>query len=73
LSFYRLRFLGKVLIVERASKITKNGQDETTKGKASASKPMQSDVSIKQNELKSGSEPIAPTLGVDYPFPPHLE
>ncbi|KAF3322574.1 U11/U12 small nuclear ribonucleoprotein [Carex littledalei] len=69
----RLRFLGKVLIVERACKISKIGQDETTKEISSASIPMQNKTSINQNKLAAGSEPIAPTLGVDYPFPPHLE
>ncbi|XP_078160479.1 RNA-binding (RRM/RBD/RNP motifs) family protein isoform X2 [Carex rostrata] len=69
----RLRFLGKVLIVERACKNSKIGQDETTKEILSGSNPMQNKASINQNKLAAGSEPIAPTLGVDYPFPPHLE
>ncbi|XWS57821.1 hypothetical protein CRYUN_Cryun09bG0206500 [Craigia yunnanensis] len=79
-----LRFLGKVLLVERASKPTEDN------------KPLQTGVQLAKNfpqsaylvrdanltrDLNQGSrsgstpasEPIAPRLGVDYPFPPHLE
>lgn len=66
-----LRFLGKVLSVERAN------------NKSSGEKKPQLIGSVKDANLSrstnedSGStlasEPIAPRLGVEYPFPPHLE
>lgn len=76
----RLRFLGKVLSVERASKVngdTKQQENETdTKKDATLS----SDASVTKgstDNYKGGylhsREPIAEKLGVDYPFPPHLE
>ncbi|KAK0598958.1 hypothetical protein LWI29_001080 [Acer saccharum] len=72
-----LRFLGKVLKVERASKVNEN-----TKPKYSEAQPIsvmkEATVNRDHSEgLKPGSLPsseaIAPRLGVDYPFPPHLE
>ncbi|KAJ4793229.1 hypothetical protein LUZ62_044475 [Rhynchospora pubera] len=69
----RLSFLGKVLAVERASQINKKAQDEKSEEILSGSKPVQNEASINQKKLTSGPEPIAPTLGIDYPFPPHLE
>uniref|UniRef100_A0A5B7CBE0 Putative RNA-binding family protein isoform 1 n=1 Tax=Davidia involucrata TaxID=16924 RepID=A0A5B7CBE0_DAVIN len=76
-----LQFLGKVLSVERASKPTENNkhqQSEAQLGKHSTSS--MKDATVKKN-LSEGpklgsfpaSEPIAERLGVDYPFPPHLE
>ncbi|KAF3441231.1 hypothetical protein FNV43_RR15144 [Rhamnella rubrinervis] len=86
-----LRFLGKVLKVDRASKL---GQDnnklqhdyhEAPFGKDSLLPTSTSSLAINATVSKdtavqvskSGSlpapEPIAPKLGVDYPFPPHLE
>lgn len=77
----RLRFLGKVLSVERASKPTegdKHQQSEPQLGKDSSFS--MKDVPIGKDltpgaKLASlpGTEPIAERLGVDYPFPPHLE
>lgn len=82
-----LRFLGKVLKVEKASK-TPNDDNNTTQigtheaklrkdlisptSAASFSK----DIGVEQvSRLGShpAAEPVAPRLGVDYPFPPHLE
>ncbi|KAK3197955.1 hypothetical protein Dsin_021370 [Dipteronia sinensis] len=72
-----LRFLGKVLKVERASKVNEN-----TKPNYSEAQPIsvmkEATVNRDHSEgLKPGSLPsseaIAPRLGVDYPFPPHLE
>ncbi|XP_027349866.1 U11/U12 small nuclear ribonucleoprotein 65 kDa protein isoform X1 [Abrus precatorius] len=73
-----LRFLGKVLLAERANNPIENG------GKSSG--PKDSKTSVVKNETvtkpidgdtKSGGhpipQPIADRLGVDYPFPPHLE
>ncbi|XP_059647288.1 U11/U12 small nuclear ribonucleoprotein 65 kDa protein isoform X2 [Cornus florida] len=76
-----LRFLGKVLSVERASKPTESNerqQSEHQSGKHSTSLMKDSTMS---KDLGVGtklgsvtvSEPIAKRLGVDYPFPPHLE
>lgn len=77
----RLRFLGKVLSAERASNPTENGEkssgDQLGKDpktsmlmNANVTKPIDGDT-------KSGAlpipEPIADRLGVNYPFPPHLE
>ncbi|XP_057967249.1 U11/U12 small nuclear ribonucleoprotein 65 kDa protein [Malania oleifera] len=79
-----LRFLGKVLSVEKTSKpicVNKNQQGEAPDRKDFAPPTtllkhgtVTKDVS---ESSKSGSlpgrEPIAERLGVDYPFPPHLE
>ncbi|XP_026412903.1 U11/U12 small nuclear ribonucleoprotein 65 kDa protein-like [Papaver somniferum] len=81
----KLRFLGKVLSVERANKPTlgnKNPQNETQFGKDSSISPgsLLKDVNLTGNVTKGASlgslpigEPIAARLGVEYPFPPHLE
>ncbi|RZC83350.1 hypothetical protein C5167_046134 [Papaver somniferum] len=81
----KLRFLGKVLSVERANKPTlgnKNPQNETQFGKDSSISPasLLKDVNLTGNVTKGASlgslptgEPIAARFGVEYPFPPHLE
>ncbi|KAK3011833.1 hypothetical protein RJ639_010827 [Escallonia herrerae] len=73
-----LRFLGKVLSVERASKPTedsKNRQSEPQLGKETTSLLNNAAAGIdggsKLQSLPAG-ESIAERLGVDYPFPPHL-
>lgn len=76
-----LRFLGKVLSAERASNPTETGEKSTGAQLGNDSK-----TSVAKNanvtkpndgDMKSGGlpipEPIAERLGVDYPFPPHLE
>ncbi|KAJ8762756.1 hypothetical protein K2173_017571 [Erythroxylum novogranatense] len=73
-----LRFLGKVLSVERATKRNQEKQSEEKDLKSPSSLAKDASVNRVLSEgLKSGSipgsEPIAPRLGVDYPFPPHLE
>lgn len=78
--FSGLRFLGKVLSVEKASKHahdTKHSEIEADKHNMS---PTAKDYPILRGlheGSKSGcvptAEPIAEKLGVDYPFPPHLE
>ncbi|TVU47216.1 hypothetical protein EJB05_06808 [Eragrostis curvula] len=70
----RLRFLGKVLIVERANQPNaKNAhvkhQDQSTHG----APQVPNSSSQNQKDPSSNAEPIAPKLGVDYPFPPQLE
>ncbi|CAN6320141.1 unnamed protein product [Urochloa humidicola] len=70
----RLRFLGKVLIVERANQPSANNahvkpQDQFVHGVSQ----VPSSGSQNQKNPTSTAEPIAPKLGVDYPFPPHLE
>ncbi|KAL0422995.1 UNVERIFIED_CONTAM: U11/U12 small nuclear ribonucleoprotein [Sesamum latifolium] len=77
---HRLRFLGKVLSVERASKAiedTKHKKSETQTRKDTDS--MMKDASVPKvssDHSRGGhshaSEPIAEKLGVDYPFPPIL-
>lgn len=68
-----LRFLGKVLAVERANnKKSHNGKNaETTKVKDTTP------ITDLDKESKLGlfpkNEPIAEKLGIEYPFPPHLE
>ncbi|XP_059463637.1 U11/U12 small nuclear ribonucleoprotein 65 kDa protein-like isoform X1 [Corylus avellana] len=74
-----LRFLGKVLSVERAS------NKPTLDSKHKASQAHSGEDAIPPTSLANdatqrfisgsmpASEPIAPRLGVDYPFPPHLE
>ncbi|XP_006650019.1 U11/U12 small nuclear ribonucleoprotein 65 kDa protein [Oryza brachyantha] len=70
----RLRFLGKVLIVERANQPnSKNSSEKQHEQAAHGTSQAPSLNSLNQKNLISSSEPIAPRLGVDYPFPPHLE
>ncbi|OAY76189.1 U11/U12 small nuclear ribonucleoprotein 65 kDa protein [Ananas comosus] len=76
----RLRFLGKVLIVERAnqgnlknSNQHQHHQDQLVKGSSHPPISLLKDSSKNTNNLTHGGEPIAPRLGVDYSFPPHLE
>ncbi|KAJ4821821.1 hypothetical protein Tsubulata_017813 [Turnera subulata] len=74
-----LRFLGKVLSVERAGK--PNADSKSKEREAQREKDNQPPISLMKNAdaggsklgSSSASEPIAPRLGVDYPFPPHLE
>ncbi|CAN0863634.1 U11/U12 small nuclear ribonucleoprotein 65 kDa protein [Linum grandiflorum] len=74
----RLRFLGKVLVVERANKRNEEhrGKQSGDQGRKENVAPMsigrEFNVDSKPGPFP-GSEPIAPKLGVDYPFPPHLE
>ncbi|CAI9096942.1 OLC1v1033206C1 [Oldenlandia corymbosa var. corymbosa] len=76
-----LRFLGQVLSVERASAQNKDdtGKEiENRFGSVCGSMTKDGSVPKDQRDLpKSNSslirEPIAERLGVDYPFPPHLE
>ncbi|XP_027091787.1 U11/U12 small nuclear ribonucleoprotein 65 kDa protein [Coffea eugenioides] len=76
-----LRFLGKVLLVERACKSMKDKksqEDENKKRSDLDSLIEDAAVGKHQREgFKLGSlltsEPIAERLGVDYPFPPYLE
>lgn len=70
----RLRFLGKVLTVERANCPNANEshlkhQDQLGHGASQ----VPSISSQTQKDHTSIAEPIAPKLSVDYPFPPHLE
>ncbi|XP_014491248.1 U11/U12 small nuclear ribonucleoprotein 65 kDa protein isoform X1 [Vigna radiata var. radiata] len=76
-----LRFLGKVLSAERASKLTGNGENSSGDqlGKdsktsmlknANVGKPVDGDTKSRGLPIP---EPIADRLGVNYPFPPHLE
>ncbi|CAM8956779.1 unnamed protein product [Rhodiola kirilowii] len=78
-----LRFLGKVLSVERAKK------QEDNSGQAAGGQVRKDVISSQSlakgtstntgdsNSSKLGTspdgEPIAPRLGIEYPFPPHLE
>lgn len=69
-----VRFLGKTLAVERASRSTeidKTTQNEHRTGDGYAAAKEFGGAS--REGPYPGSEPIAERLGVDYPFPPHLE
>ncbi|XVF42470.1 hypothetical protein PTKIN_Ptkin01aG0365500 [Pterospermum kingtungense] len=79
-----LRFLGKVLSVERTGKPTEDNKSHQTGGQLGKDFPQSASLGKDANltrdpnqESRSGSipasEPIAPRLGVEYPFPPHLE
>ena len=79
-----LRFLGKVLSVERASKPTEDNKPLQTGVQLAKDFPQSASLVKDANltrDLNQGSrsgltpasEPIAPRLGVDYSFPPHLE
>lgn len=73
----RLRFLGKVLSVERASTQphdTKSQQNNPTSGNdAMLSRDESSLAKDAKRESLPALEPIAEKLGVEYPFPPNLE
>lgn len=76
----RLRFLGKVLKVERAAANNDKPSQASNNNSISVnptSKPSlvhNPTIKIEADKVEvSRSEPIAPRLGVDYPFPPHLE
>ncbi|KAK9170635.1 hypothetical protein Syun_002775 [Stephania yunnanensis] len=64
----RLRFLGKVLSVEIAGKPSTNSNNSNTPTTFMKDAPLNL-----SGGSGPGAEPIAPRLGVDYPFPPHLE
>ncbi|XVE90090.1 hypothetical protein DITRI_Ditri20bG0049100 [Diplodiscus trichospermus] len=79
-----LRFLGKVLSVERANKPTEGNKPPQTGVQLGKDFPQSSSLVKDANLTKDlnhgsrsglipASEPIAPSLGVDYLFPPHLE
>ncbi|KAL8521198.1 hypothetical protein ACS0TY_011659 [Phlomoides rotata] len=75
-----LRFLGKVLSVERATKViedTKQHEGERDTKKDATSLNDASVTKGSNDNYKGGyvhsREPVAEKLGVDYPFPPHLE
>ncbi|KAI3446348.1 hypothetical protein Pfo_003013 [Paulownia fortunei] len=65
-----LQFLGKVLSVERASKVTEDTKHQESE--TQTRNPKGSNDSSRGGYIHT-SEPIAEKLGVDYPFPPHLE
>ncbi|XP_057437670.1 U11/U12 small nuclear ribonucleoprotein 65 kDa protein [Lotus japonicus] len=72
-----LRFLGKVLSAERANPID-NGEKSSgaQQGKDSKTSVVNVTKSVDEDTKSAGlptPQPIADRLGVDYPFPPHLE
>ncbi|KAH7332261.1 hypothetical protein KP509_20G078800 [Ceratopteris richardii] len=81
----RLRFLGKILAVERAKPFTpktplKDQNDISTATLPAKPAQLDSQTShvrcFESRPLHTGAvrhEPIAPSLGIDYPCPPHLE
>ena len=78
----RLRFLGKVLSVERASSNKPNLDNKLQSGEARNDNDfvppssLVKDATLTKDKTQRSipsAEPIAPRLGVDYPFPPYLE
>lgn len=77
----RLRFLGKVLSVERASKVIEDTQHQESQRQTRKDvTSMVKDASVPKGSTDNyrggyihASEPVAEKLGVAYPFPPHLE
>lgn len=75
---HRLKFLGKVLSVERATSApSKDDAPEenatTNEGAGTAPLPPPLPPSTSEAHQSHRREPISPSLGVDYPFPPQLE
>ncbi|GKV07531.1 hypothetical protein SLEP1_g19291 [Rubroshorea leprosula] len=75
-----LRFLGKVLLVERANKPSGDNKSQQLGKDFAQPAPLVKDSNLSRGaneDLRSGfllgAEAIAPRLGVDYPFPPYLE
>ncbi|KAI4979603.1 hypothetical protein ZWY2020_016356 [Hordeum vulgare] len=70
----RLRLLGKVLILERANQPNAKNTSEKHQAQLAHGMPQVPSMnSPNQKSSTSTAEPIASRLGVDYPFPPHLE
>ncbi|MCO5568599.1 hypothetical protein L7F22_022298 [Adiantum nelumboides] len=82
---HRLRFLGKILAVARAkpftSKISAKDRSETAPLSSNIMNPADGQrLPSSMTYFDTGPtclglrhEPISPSLGIDYPFPPHLE
>lgn len=75
-----LRFLGKVLSVERASKPAEHNAQVGGESEKCTPKSLTKDTTATRDtqeehtvDSQYAAEPIAEKLGVDYPFPPHLE
>ncbi|KAL0694593.1 hypothetical protein Bca4012_061773 [Brassica carinata] len=74
-----LRFLGKVLQVQRATtnKPSENKKPRLNEEPGKDGQPFAFSTVSSNNDSKSGQglagEPIAPKLGINYPFPPHLQ
>ncbi|PIN14775.1 Spliceosomal protein snRNP-U1A/U2B [Handroanthus impetiginosus] len=75
-----LRFLGKVLSVERASKVNENKNQQSQSQTRRDTTSVMIDASVPKGSIDTSeggyihaSQPIAEKLGVDYPFPTHLE
>ncbi|KAJ6799592.1 U11/U12 small nuclear ribonucleoprotein 65 kDa protein [Iris pallida] len=68
----RLRFLGKVLVVERAGRVGQKDAGPQGEGQGAKGSGAPPAFSAPKGSVSAG-EPIAPRLGVDYPFPPNLE
>lgn len=76
-----LRFLGKVLSVERATNQTEHNRCQQSEPQLGSDSTSLIKDATTAKDLREGSklgsfpasEPIAQRLGVDYPFPPHLE
>ncbi|XP_047939468.1 U11/U12 small nuclear ribonucleoprotein 65 kDa protein [Salvia hispanica] len=66
-----LRFLGKVMSVERANKGEGTKQKDNEREVREDAASVVKDVSV--GSSTHASEPIAQKLGIEYPFPPHLE
>eukprot|EP01018_Ginkgo_biloba_P029036 Gb_08333 [translate_table: standard] len=84
----RLRLLGKVLLVERAKPLTANQSKNVPEAESHQEAPLlpqytpskenqplvgDATSTVASQASIFGGEPIAPSLGVDYSFPPHLE
>lgn len=70
-----MKFLGKVLSVERATSKDGVPEDKATTIEGAGTAPLPPPLPPPTNEVHQSHkrEPISPSLGVDYPFPPHLE
>ncbi|CAI0432697.1 unnamed protein product [Linum tenue] len=69
-----VRFLGKVLKVEKANKINEDHRSKQSEnqGRKHNILPIPSARDTHTSGTDISGEPIAPKLGVDYPFPAHL-
>ncbi|XP_078433319.1 RNA-binding (RRM/RBD/RNP motifs) family protein [Wolffia australiana] len=77
---HRLKFMGKVLSVERASKARSDDNKLKTEAQSSVHSSILKAQALMEKKTKGAempstplAEPIAPRLGVDFPFPPYLE
>lgn len=78
--YVRLKFLGKVLSVERARELVEDRKHQEREPQTRKDVVLTNNSSFvtdlndsSRRDSVHAREPISQKLGVEYPFPPHLE